>query len=76
MAGPMFTSQNVLCALFTAGIAAAYVYYMWALPIMNIKTGKGDRRNSIFVLIAAFFLLVFVIMAILANLAEKNQNRY
>lgn len=71
MAGPMFTSHNVLIALFTAGVAAAYVYFMWALPIMNLKTGQGNRRNNIFVLIAAFFLLQFVILAILANMAEN-----
>lgn len=76
MAGRMFSAHNVLLGLFTAAIAAAYVYFMWALPIMNLKTNKGVRRNNIFVIIAAFFLLLFVILAILANLAEKNQNNY
>ena len=74
MAGPMFTSHNVLFALFIAGVAAAYVYFMWALPIMNLKTGKGVRRNNILTLVAAVFVLFFIILAVLANMAEKNNN--
>jgi len=76
MAGPVFTSYNILMTLLIAGVASAYVYFMWAMPIMNLKTGKGVRRNNILVIVTAFFLLLFVILAILANMAEKKHNNY
>jgi hypothetical protein len=68
------TTGHVALALFVTGMLAVYVYFMWAQPIMNLKDKKGSVVNNSLVLTAAIFILLFIVMAIMANLAEKSQN--
>jgi hypothetical protein len=68
------TAGHVAMAFFITGILAVYTYFMWAMPIMNLRDKKGSAVNNSLVLVAAVFVLMFIVFAVMANLAENSQN--
>lgn len=66
------TAAHVAFALFISALLAGYIYVFWAAPIIRLKDKKGSIFINSLELFVGLLILVGIVLAVIANLNEKN----